>query len=173
MDPRRRLFLRGRVAQATQAQAPARPRPPWALAEAEFLHCCTRCNACVAACPEHILAVGDGGFPEVDFRQRACTLCGQCASVCEPRALLRQPERPAWRWKPLISKDCLSHRQVECRVCGEACDESALRFPPRLGGVALPVLDPQRCTGCGACVAPCPTAAVSMQVPAVPGEGDA
>ncbi len=56
---------------------------------------------------------------------------------------------------------CLARHGVECRVCGEACDAGAIRFPPRRGGVALPVADLAKCTACGDCVAPCPVGAVS------------
>jgi ferredoxin len=36
---------------------------------------CTRCGACVDACPESILRRGSGGFPTVDFTASACTFC--------------------------------------------------------------------------------------------------
>jgi ferredoxin len=42
------------------------------------------------------------------------------------------------------------------------CEARAIAFPPRLGGCSLPQIDPARCTGCGACVAPCPTAAIEI-----------
>ncbi len=62
----------------------------------------------------------------------------------------------------LMGEVCLARRGVECRVCGEACDAGAIRFPPRRGGVALPVVDFSKCTACGDCVAPCPVGAVSV-----------
>ncbi|MBL8301268.1 MAG: 4Fe-4S dicluster domain-containing protein [Ideonella sp.] len=62
----------------------------------------------------------------------------------------------------LISPACLARHGVECRVCGEACDRAAIRFPPRRGGVAQPAIEPARCTLCGDCVAPCPVGAVSV-----------
>jgi ferredoxin-type protein NapF len=62
----------------------------------------------------------------------------------------------------LMGEACLARRDVECRVCGEACDAGAIRFPPRRGGVALPVVDLAKCTRCGDCVAPCPVQAVSV-----------
>jgi ferredoxin-type protein NapF len=51
---------------------------------------------------------------------------------------------------------------VECRLCGEACDAGAIRFPPRLGGVAAPVIDHDRCTGCGDCLPLCPPSALKL-----------
>ena len=160
MDPQRRFFLRGRIATKAPVQP---PRPPWALAEAGFLQRCTRCGDCIAACPESILASGDGGYPEVRFSVRGCTECGACVEACAPVALRRQPGLLPWNWKPQFSDACLARRKVECRICGEICDHGAIRFRPELGGIAQPSLDPERCTGCGACVSPCPTQAISLK----------
>ncbi len=114
---------------------------------------------------------GDGGYPEVSFRDGACTFCGLCEAACKPKALQRVEGEAPWHRVAVVASECLSHRGVECRLCGDACDESALKFPPRLGGVALPVVDPLRCTGCGACVAPCPVSAMAVQPPPSKGEG--
>jgi ferredoxin-type protein NapF len=61
-----------------------------------------------------------------------------------------------------VSDACITQRDVECRICGEACDAGAIRFPPRLGGISRPLIDAERCTGCRDCVAPCPVQAISM-----------
>ena len=66
---------------------------------------------------------------------------------------------------PLVAQKgptCLADRGVECRLCGEACDAGAIRFPPRLGGVAAPVIAVDRCTGCGDCLPLCPAAALKL-----------
>jgi ferredoxin-type protein NapF len=160
VDLSRRAFFRGRP------RPKAEKRPPWALPEAEFIDCCTRCNDCIKACPTHILSVGDGGYPTVDFREGECTFCGDCVTACQPKALVRQEGQPAWAYKAVIGEDCLPRQGVECRVCGDFCDARAIRFQPRLGGSPLPEIDPDRCTGCGACVAPCPTVAITISLPA-------
>lgn len=162
MDPQRRLFLRGRP---TAKSVPPAPRPPWAVAEADFIQHCTRCDACISICPEGILTQGDGGFPEVRFSQTGCTACGQCVEACLPRALVRTPNQSPWAWRAIIGLNCLAQKKVECRVCGEVCDATAIRFTPTLGGISPPVLDVARCIGCGACVAPCPTQAIVMKEP--------
>lgn len=153
----RRDFLRGR-----RASAPPALRPPWALAEEEFLARCSRCGDCQRACPAGILVGGAGGFPTVDFSHAECSFCGDCLTACTPGALRRAPGQPAWDHRARIGADCLAQRGVECRICGEACGVSAIRFRPRVGGVALPQLDDAACTGCGACLAPCPTQAIAM-----------
>ncbi|ENO78397.1 ferredoxin-type protein NapF [Thauera sp. 63] len=160
-SPSRRGFLRGRV----RAAAPA-PRPPWAREERDFISSCTRCDACIDACPTAILVRADGGFPAVDFSRGECTFCGDCVTHCAPRALLRPAEGDApWSFKASIGQACLAAAGVECRVCGETCPAGAIRFRPRIGGVALPQLEAEACTGCGACFAPCPTRAIVVQAP--------
>ena len=157
VDASRRGFFRGRP------RPKAEIRPPWALAEALFTDTCTRCNDCLGACPERIVVIGDGGYPTIDFRRGECTFCGDCVSACQPLALVRSKEgQPAWSHQAVIGDTCLPHRGVECRVCEDFCDARAIRFTPRLGGSPLPVIATEKCTGCGACVAPCPVNAISV-----------
>lgn len=59
-----------------------------------------------------------------------------------------------------IGDACLARRNVECRVCGEACELSAIRFRPRLGSVVQPDVVLESCSGCADCVAVCPTQAI-------------
>jgi ferredoxin-type protein NapF len=156
VDVGRRGFLRGRP------RPKAEIRPPWARPEAEFIDRCTRCNDCLKACPQGILVEGDGGFPKVDFSRAECTFCGDCVSACQPQALLRREGQAAWSHKPVISATCLPKQGVECRVCGDFCDVRAIRFTPRPGGNPLPEILAESCTGCGACLAPCPVQAIAI-----------
>ncbi len=158
VDAGRRAFFRGR------SRPKAEIRPPWARLEDEFIDRCTRCNECLKACPQQILVAGDGGYPTVDFSRGECTFCGDCLTACQPGALFRtSPEQPAWPYKAIIGDNCLPKQGVECRVCGDFCDARAIRFLPRLGGNPLPEIDAEKCTGCGACVAPCPVVAITVR----------
>ncbi|MCL1961258.1 MAG: ferredoxin-type protein NapF [Desulfovibrionaceae bacterium] len=161
IDPRRRSFLRGRIAQA----APAVQRPPWALPQARFNQQCDRCRACVQACPHGVLRLGDGGFPEMDFSRRGCDFCGACERACKPRALDRAaaPHVAAWPlWQAQVAPHCLALNKVECRICADACDARAIRFKPAPGGISRMQLDPAACTACGDCVSVCPAGAIAM-----------
>lgn len=157
VDASRRAFFRGRPGPKAQI------RPPWALAESEFIDRCTRCDDCLKACPTGILISGDGGYPTVDFSRGECTFCSDCVIACRPKALdRRSDDQAAWQIKAIIGESCLPSRGVECRVCGDFCDPRAIAFPPRQGGSPLPLIDAERCTGCGACVAPCPVNAIKL-----------
>jgi ferredoxin-type protein NapF len=83
-------------------------------------------------------------------------------AACTPGALRREAAQPGWQHRASIGEACLARRGVECRICGEACGVGAIRFRPRVGGVALPELTDEACTGCGACLGPCPAQAIAM-----------
>lgn len=154
-SPARRAFLRG------GRSLPPAIRPPGALAEAAFLDRCKRCAACIEACPQQVLIRGDGGFPRLDPRLGECTFCGDCSSACAEGAL--QPALLAdWPWRVTLGDGCLSLAGVVCQGCRDACDARAIRFPPG-AGLGAPQIDLDACTGCGACVAACPAAALTLQ----------
>lgn len=138
--------------------APDTRRPPWT--SLDLTERCTRCNACVDACPEQVLRRGDGGFPELDLRHSGCTLCGDCANACD--AGVFDLQRRAFPWHAEIGERCLAQAGIHCRSCEESCEARAIRFRPQLGGPAQPQLDPDACTGCGACLAPCPNQAIVL-----------
>lgn len=153
----RRNFLRGRFASRSNAL-----RPPSALAEQAFRQVCTACGECSKACPTGIIGAGQGGYPEVDFTRGECTFCRACIDVCPTGALQRGEGQLGWSLRAVIGDACLARRGVECRVCGDLCLPGAIRFLPRRGGVAFSVVDAAQCTGCGACFAPCPVAAIRV-----------
>ncbi|MFN3987403.1 MAG: ferredoxin-type protein NapF [Rhodocyclaceae bacterium] len=159
MSVSRRGFLRGHFRSEGNTM-----RPPWAVTP-DFESLCTRCGDCLAACPTRVIQTGGGGFPVIDFEHGECTFCHACVAACKPAALFRDPDSPAtaWPWRVVVAQACLAAAGVECRVCGEACGVGAIRFRPRMGGVPLPQLDADACTGCGACFGPCPVRAISME----------
>ena len=162
MQLSRRAFLRARSLPQDKSF-----RPPWAVEESRFLKQCSRCLECVTACPTGLLIKGEGGFPEANFTPghavAGCTFCGDCVLVCQPKVLCREVERSVpWRLQAIFGAQCLTQQGVVCRTCGESCEVGAIRFSPRLGGVAQPQLSAEACTGCGACLADCPTHAIRI-----------
>lgn len=137
-------------------------RPPWSRPESEFTDRCTQCGNCFGACPTGVLVHGHAGYPIIDFSKAQCTLCQACAAACNDGCFDVRAGRAAWSIKAAIGESCIETKGVACRVCQDACETSAIRFRPQLGGRAAPAIYDDACTGCGACVAVCPVGAISV-----------
>lgn len=156
----RRALFKG---QLTNKQSPD-IRPPWAQPEHTFLDLCSRCDKCASACESNIIIRGGGGYPRVDFKAGECTFCNACVTVCPDGALGHpETESAAWNLTANIGDACLSANGITCRVCGDRCDARAIQFTLAMGGVANPIIDEKACTGCGACVAPCPVSVITIE----------
>ncbi len=158
---RRRQLLSGDVAGRSLPY-----RPPWAVPEELFDDTCKNCGECIEVCPTNILSFGRGKLPVVDMSHNECTFCGKCEQACEPNALIKDTSEAdnhkAWDIIVNFDETCLSIRRVMCRSCSDNCEQSAIRFRLEVGGKATPELITEDCTGCGACIAPCPVDAVHM-----------
>ncbi len=156
----RAQFLRGDI------RGKNRPfRPPWALQEHEFTEICTRCGECIKQCETQILIEARGKFPIVDFRRGECTFCEACVTCCEPGALKIESEEERedpWSLEVRVNQDCVAQKGVVCQVCGDQCLERVFRFIPRVGGAVQMEMMLENCTGCGACIAPCPVNALTV-----------
>ncbi len=138
-------------------------RPPWAIAEEQFIELCSRCDKCISICPEKIIFRGDGGFPEVKFVDSGCELCEDCLDVCEPKVLKKtSKDSLPWLHKVEVITKCLPMQGVICRTCSEACNEDVISFILEAGKVAVPKLNLENCNGCGFCIAMCPVDAIVL-----------
>jgi ferredoxin-type protein NapF len=157
----RRAFLRGRSPRYNKKAL----RPPWSLPIEIFIEQCERCDACRQACPENIIIKGDAGYPEVDFSKGECTFCGNCVESCQADAFSTQENMPgnAWATQVAVLETCLSINKITCRSCGDHCDTGAIRFQLQVGGSAIPIIQHDRCTGCGACVFICPSQSLEIK----------
>lgn len=71
-------------------------RPPFAIAEFDFLLNCSRCGDCIDACPHKVIfplplsrGASVAGTPAMDIPNNACLLCTDwaCVTACDDKAL--------------------------------------------------------------------------------------
>lgn len=145
-------------------------RMPGAQDEASFLAKCNRCEACARACPPGCLKpMGlDSGLqklwtPRFVPREAGCVFdqCGQaCQGVCPAHAVERiEPSQVRIGQAYVDKRTCLAWRGRSCLVCLERCRFNAITHS---GG--RPVVQAEKCTGCGACEETCPTQNASIYV---------
>ena len=141
---------------------PAEVLPPGAVERPLFNRLCVGCGACVAACPGKCLAPSTSlrtfGQPQMDFRRGHCRLaCPQkCAAACPAgalRVLEGVPRRDIHMGHAIWKKDrCLRETEgVPCTACSRKCPVQAIAIVD-----GFPVVDKDRCIGCGACEHVCP-----------------
>lgn len=138
---------------------PAVLRPPWTGDDFEAR--CNACGECIQACPRQVLRVDAQNYPFVDYSNTGCDFCGECAKSCDTGAI-RERATP-WDVEVKILARCLAVQGTVCRSCEEICEEEAVSFRLGLNGKSCPVINAQACSGCGFCVAPCPTRAITIQ----------
>jgi ferredoxin-type protein NapF len=132
---------------------------PWTDA-ARLMEHCTACGACARACPQRILRIVGGRTVEVEFHS-PCTFCGACAEAC-PEEVFETDRVEPWSARAVVGPSCLEAQGVSCRACEDFCEARALRARPEPGGRARMVVNLEACTGCGGCVAVCPTNAIAI-----------
>jgi ferredoxin-type protein NapF len=138
-------------------------RPPYGLDESTFLKECVTCadKACVSSCEQNIIYILDDGTPTLDFTKVGCTFCEDCANACEPNVLSLENlvTSEVINAKFIIKPDaCVAHNGVICFSCKEPCIDNAILF----NGMFNPVIDMDKCTGCGYCVGKCITYAIEF-----------
>ena len=147
-------------------------RPPFAVNELDFLLDCTRCDACIEACPHQVLfrlpgrhGLEAAGTPAMDLLVRGCRLCEDwpCVKACDP-GVLKLPETEEDATPPGVPpplpklahvridpEACLPYLGTECGACRDSCPvPGALLWEG-----TKPVIDPELCTGCALCREAC------------------
>ena len=158
-----------RIGAARGENAPL--RPPGAVAEDVFNGLCTRCGNCARVCKSGIILPdsGQAGIlgllaPVISYEKNYCLEdCADCTKVCPSGALQPLDIEQKRRYiigEALVDGDlCLvTLAQKDCDACVAACPFDAIRIHwDEEQYVAYPLIDADRCNGCGACEAVCPT----------------
>lgn len=160
-------------------------RPPGSLAESEFLQRCIRCGQCMRVCPNNalhptLLESGLEGIwspvliARIGYCEPTCTLCGQvCPTGAIEELTMNQktgsdsipPNRIGTAF--FNRGRCLPWAMAKpCIVCEEWCptspksiylkDEIVMDGRGNEVRVRRPFINPDTCTGCGACEYACP-----------------
>jgi polyferredoxin len=162
-------------------------RPPGSLSESEFIARCIRCGQCMRVCPNNalhptLLQAGAEGIwspvliPRIGYCEPTCTLCGQVcptgaiAELTLTRKVGNETVPPNRIGTAFIDRGrCLPWAMaIPCIVCEEWCptspkaiyfaEETAIDRKKNEVKVKRPSIDPEFCTGCGACEYACPVA---------------
>ena len=144
--------------------------PPGAWSARHFAQHCTACQLCVSACPNNVLRPSTDlqklMQPEMSYERGYCRPeCTRCSDVCPAGAIrpIAIEEKSSTRighavW---IRKNCIPLTDgVECGNCARHCPSGAILMVPSdsedVNSVRIPVVNAERCIGCGACENLCP-----------------
>lgn len=163
----------GGLAAITEKEAPERKTrivPPGALSIRNLKSHCTACQLCVSACPNGVLRpssdIATLMQPESSFERGYCRPeCTRCSEVCPTGAIrpITRAEKSSIQtghavW---VRKNCVPLTDgVECGNCARHCPSGAITMVPSRPGdensPKIPVVNTERCIGCGACENLCP-----------------
>ena len=144
--------------------------PPGARSLHHLATHCTGCQLCVSVCPNHVLRPSARPEtlmqPESSYERGYCRPeCTKCSEVCPTGAILRltADEKSAVQighavW---VRENCVPLTDgVECGNCARHCPAGAITMvasdPASPGSLKIPVVNEERCIGCGACENLCP-----------------
>ncbi len=140
-------------------------RPPGAIPEERFVEACTHCRLCVEACPHEALTLAgpQEAYPEgtpflPNVAAKPCHLCEDlpCVTACPEGALRIVPlEEVRMGLAEIDPEICFAFRGQICDYCIDRCPfpEEAIAADER----GRPVINPDRCVGCGLCAYICVT----------------
>ena len=145
--------------------------PPGSLSARNLAQHCTACQLCISACPNQVLRPSSdlSNFmqPVTSFERGYCRPeCVKCSEVCPTGAIkpMTKEEKTAIQighavW---IADNCVVNRDNEkCDNCFRHCPTGAIQMvakdPNDKKSPKIPVINTERCIGCGACENLCPS----------------
>lgn len=144
--------------------------PPGAISVRNFARHCTACQLCVSVCPNKVLRPSTDlkklMQPEMSYERGYCRPeCTRCSNVCPAGAIrpITVAEKSSIQighavW---IGKNCIPLSYgVKCGNCARHCPTGAIQMvasdKDNPDSPKIPVVNTERCIGCGACENLCP-----------------
>lgn len=145
--------------------------PPGAVSARHFAQHCTGCQLCVSSCPNNVLRPSSGLLtlmqPEMSYEIGYCRPeCTRCSHVCPTGAIkpitAEEKSSISIGYAVWIKKNCLpATAGIPCGNCARHCPSGAILMVPidskNPESVKIPVVNTERCIGCGACENVCPS----------------
>lgn len=145
--------------------------PPGSLSARNFAQHCTACQLCVSVCPNQVLRPSGNLMklmqPEMSYERGYCRPeCTKCSEVCPAGAIhpITKADKSAIQighavW---IKENCICVTDhVDCGNCARHCPSGAIQMvpsdPKNEQSIKIPVVNTERCIGCGACENLCPS----------------
>lgn len=140
-------------------------RPLGGQDEERFIGACLKCDRCRSICPQSCITISvlsDGlvnaRTPHIDFRKNYCTFCGKCVEVCPTAALAEFDKTIDKIGIAVVNEDeCIAFNHGGCQKCVDTCDYDAIA----LNDAGQPVVDENKCNGCGICEFVCPSSTMT------------
>ena len=145
--------------------------PPGSKSVKDFYRRCTACQLCVAECPNNVLRPSTDlqhlMQPEMSYERGYCRPeCTRCSEVCPTGAIRKITKEEKTQYHvgtARVNPDlCLVEEGIECGNCARHCPAGAIQLvKDEETGYRRPVVDEERCIGCGACENLCPSRPIS------------
>ncbi len=145
--------------------------PPGSLGASHLAQHCTACQLCIANCPNQVLRPSGNLTtfmqPEMSYERGYCRPeCAKCAEVCPTDAIhltsLAEKSSIQIGHAVWVKENCLPLTDgVSCGNCARHCPTGAIQMvasdPDVSDSPQIPVINIERCIGCGACENLCPS----------------
>ena len=158
------------IERATKPERQTRLVPAGSLSLKNFADHCTACQLCVSVCPNQVLRPSTSLMtlmqPEMSYERGYCRPeCTKCSDVCPAGAIrpisVEEKSSTQIGHAVVCLDNCVVNTdEVSCGNCARHCPAGAISMvrknPDDPKSLRIPVVNEERCIGCGACENLCP-----------------
>ena len=158
------------IERATKPERQTRLVPAGSLSLKNFADHCTACQLCVSVCPNQVLRPSTSLMtlmqPEMSYERGYCRPeCTKCSDVCpagaiRPISVEEKSSTQIGHAVVCLGNCVVNTDEVSCGNCARHCPAGAISMvrknPDDPKSLRIPVVNEERCIGCGACENLCP-----------------